>query len=102
MVAQKKLIDKIENGENVQSLEVVEVVLVQCNLVDNQYYQKSEVLYTYMLDESYGYLLNIEPSNSVFLKSYNTEFDMTITFTDQNDKPLEAEDNINLTLIINK
>ena len=98
----KKLIDKIENGENVQSLEVVEVVLVQCNLVDNQYYQKSEVLYTYMLDESYGYLLNIEPSNSVFLKSYNTEFDMTITFTDQNDKPLEAEDNINLTLIINK
>ena len=55
-----------------------------------------------MLDESYGYLLNIEPSNSVFLKSYNTEFDMTITFTDQNDKPLEAEDNINLTLIINK
>ena len=37
--AQKKL---IKNGENVPSLEVVEVVLVQCNLVDNQ----SKVLYT--------------------------------------------------------
>ena len=33
----KKLMDKIKNGENVPNLEVVEVVLVQCNLVDNQY-----------------------------------------------------------------
>ena len=33
----KKLLDKIKNRENVPSLEVVEVVLVQCNLVDNQY-----------------------------------------------------------------
>ena len=40
----KKLIDKTKNGENVPSLEVVEVVLGQCNLVDNQYQQKSEVL----------------------------------------------------------
>ena len=46
MVA-KKLIDKTKNGEKVPSLEVVEVVLVQCNLVDNQYQQKSEVLYTF-------------------------------------------------------
>ena len=34
-------------GEDVPSLEVVEVVLVQCNLVDNQYKQKSEVLYNF-------------------------------------------------------
>ena len=39
----KKLIDKTKNRENVPSLEVVEVVLVQCNLVDNQYQQNSEV-----------------------------------------------------------
>ena len=39
----KKLIDKTKNGENVPGLEVVEVVLVHCNLVDNQYQQKSEV-----------------------------------------------------------
>ena len=37
----KKLIYKTKNGENVPSLEVVEIVLVQCNLVDNQYQQKS-------------------------------------------------------------
>ena len=41
----KKLIDKRNNGENVPGLEVVEVVLVQCNLVDNQYQQKPEVSY---------------------------------------------------------
>ena len=40
----KNLIDKTKNGENAPSLEVVEVVLVQCNLVDNRYQQKSEVL----------------------------------------------------------
>ena len=44
----KKLIDKTKNGENVPSLEVVEVVLVQYNLVDNQCQQKSEY-YTLLL-----------------------------------------------------
>ena len=39
----KKSIDKTKNGEIVPSLEVVDVVLVQCNLIDNQYQQKSEV-----------------------------------------------------------
>ena len=63
----KKLIDKTENGENVPSLEVAEVVLVQCNLVDDQYQQKSEVLYTFTPNKSYAYLLNVEPSNLVFL-----------------------------------
>ena len=46
-MVQKKLLDKIKNGENVPSAEVVEVALVQCNLVDNQYQQKSGLLYTF-------------------------------------------------------
>ena len=45
----KKLIDKTKNIEKVQSLEVVEVLLVQCNLVDSQYQQQSEVLYTFKI-----------------------------------------------------
>ena len=49
------------------SLGVVKVVLVQCNLVDNEYQQKSEVLYT-TPKKNYAYLLNVEPSNLVFLK----------------------------------
>ena len=86
----KKLIGKTKNGENVPSLEVVEVLLVQCNIVDNQYKQKSEVLYTFTLNKFYAYLLNVEPSNLVFLKTYNAEFDeIIITFTDQNGRPLE-------------
>ena len=40
----KRLKDKTKNGENVPNLEVVEVVLVQCNLVDHQYQKKFDVL----------------------------------------------------------
>ena len=36
------------------------------NLVDNQYQQKSEVLYTFTPNKTYGYLLNLEPNNLVF------------------------------------
>ena len=67
----QKLIDKRKNGGKVPSLQVVEVVLVQCKLVDNQYQQKSELLYTFTPNKSYAYLLNVEPSNLVFLKTCN-------------------------------
>ena len=84
-------------------LQVFQVVFVRCNLVDNHYQQKSEVLYTFMSNKSYTYLLNVEPSNLVFLKTYNTEIDdITITFTDQNSVEIETEDKINLALLINK
>ena len=85
-----------------QSFEVVKVVLVQCNLVGNQYQQKSEVLYTFTPNKSYAYLLNAEPINLVFLKTYNTEFDeINITFADQNGRPIKIEDKINSTFPIN-
>ena len=77
----KKLIDKTKVRENVPSLEVVEVVLVHCNLADNQ----SEVLYTFTLNKSYAYLLNVESSNVVFLKTYDIECDEPIIkFADAN------------------
>ena len=60
--------------ENVSSSEIVELFFVQCNLVDNQCQGKSEVLFIFTPNNFYGYLLNVEPSNLVFLKSYNTEF----------------------------
>ena len=53
--------------------------------------------------KSYACLLNLEPSNLVLLKTYNTEFDEIITtFTDQIGRTLEIEDKFNLTLLINK
>ena len=68
---------------------MVEVVLVQFNLVDNQYQQKSEVLCTFTPNKPYAYLLDVESSNLVFLKTYNTDFNkIIITFSDQNGRPL--------------
>ena len=56
-----------------------------------------------MPNKSYFYLLNIELSNLVFFKIHNTDFDeIIITFRDQNRKPVEIEDKVNLTLIIDK
>ena len=82
-------------------LEVVDVVLVQCDLVDNQYQQKSEALCTFTLNKSFTYLLNLEPSNLLFLKTYNSLFDKTfITFTEQNSRPLEIKDKVNLVLLV--
>ena len=97
------LVAKQKNGGKVPSLEIVEVVLVQCNLVDNQYQWKSEVVYTFTPSKSYAYLLNVKPSNLVFLKTYNTVFDKIIIIcTDQNGRPLKIENKVNLTLPINK
>ena len=99
----KKLIDKTKNGENLPNLEVVKIVVVYCYLADNQYQLKSEVLYSVTRNISYAYLLNVEPSNLVFLKTHNVEFDeISKIFTDQNGRSLEIEDKINLALVINK
>ena len=58
----KKLIDKTKNGKNVPSLTLIEVLLVQCNLVGNQYKKKSEVPYTFTPNKCYIYLSNVEPT----------------------------------------
>ena len=96
-----KLLGSTENGENVPHLEVVELVLVHCNLVNNDYQQDSRILYTFMPDKTFGNLLEISPTNHVLLKTFNSEFqEVKIWFTDQTNKPLELEDKINITLII--
>ena len=97
----KKFIDKTKNWENVPSLEVIEAVLVHCNLVDNQHLPKYEILYSLRLSKSYAYLSDVEPSNLV--KTYDTEFNETIIkFTNQNGRPLEIEGKVNLILLIKK
>ena len=90
-------ITKDKNGENVPHLEVVELVLVHCNLVNNDYQQDSRILFTFVPNKSFGSLLEI----TFFLKIFNSEFqEIKIWFTDQTSKPLELEDKINITLII--
>ena len=82
-------------------LEITEVVLVHCNIVDNDYQQDSKVLYTFVPNKTFGSLLEISPTNHIFLKIFNSECDEIIVwFTDQNSKALEIEDRINLTIVI--
>ena len=61
------------------------------------------MLYTFKPNKSCAYLLNVGPSNIVFLKTYNPDFDnIIIIFTDKNGRSLEREDEVNFTLFINK
>ena len=94
-------ITKDKNGENVPHLEITEVVLVHCNIVNNDYQQDSKVLYTFVPNKPFGSLLEISPTNHIFLKTFNTEFNhIEVWFTGQNSQPLEIEDRMNLTLVI--
>ena len=97
----KKAIDKNKDGEIVPRLEAVEIVLEHCNLVNNNYQQASKVLFTVVPNKQFGQLLTITPHSRAMLKTPNEEFPfIEIWFTDQNNRPLEIEDNANITLII--
>ena len=83
-----------KNGENVPHLEITEVVLVHCDIVNNNYQQESRVLYTFVPNKSFGSLLEISPTNHINLKIFNSEYDkIKVWFTDQNSESLEIEDN---------
>ena len=70
----KKDVDKDKNGENVPKLESVEVVLVHCNLVKNDYQQSSEVSLTFVPNKEFGQLINISPHTFTMINTVNTEF----------------------------
>ena len=97
----KKDVDKDKDGEDVPKLESVEVVLVHCNVVNNNYQQALKILFTFVSNKQFGQLINIAPHSLIMLNTTNTEFSsIEVWFTDQNSEPLEIEDNVNLTLII--
>ena len=97
----KNEITKDKNGENVPHLEITKVVLVHCDIVNNDYQQNSMVFYTFVLNKPLGSLLEISPTNHIFLKTFSSKYDeIKLWFTDQNSKPLEMEDRINLTKVI--
>ena len=89
------------NATDVPHLEITEVILVHCSLVNNDYLHDSRILYTFALNKPFGCLSEISPTNHIFLKIFNSEFqEIKIWLIDQTSKPLEVEDKINLTLII--
>ena len=97
----KKDVDANKNGEIVPKLESVEVVLMHCNLVKNDYQHSSKVLFSFVPNKQFGQLINVSPNTLTMMNTVNTEFSFVeIWFTDQASKALEIEDNVNLTLII--
>ena len=69
MEALKIKITKDKNGENVPHLEIVQLVLVHCNRVNNDYHQDSGILYTFVPNKPFASLLEISPTNHIFLKT---------------------------------
>ena len=92
---------KDKDGENVPKLESLEVVLVHCNLVKNNYQHTPKVLFTFVPIKQFGKLTNISPHSLTMINTVNAEFSFVeVWFTDQFSKALEIEDNVNLTQII--
>ena len=93
----KKVIDENKNGEIVPRSETAEVVLVNCDLGNNNYQQASKALFTFVPNKQFGQLITIAPHSPTMLKTTNAEFSfIKIWFTDQNNRSLEIEDNVSI------
>ena len=93
--------DPDKDWEDVPKLESVEVALVHCSLVNNNYQQASKLLFTFVPNRQFGQSINRSPHSLTMLKTKNTKLSsIEVWFTDQNSNPLEIDDNFNLTPII--
>ena len=61
LLGSSKKDDQNKDGEVVPKLETVEIVLVHCNLVNNNYQQASKVLCTFVPNKKFGQLITITP-----------------------------------------
>ena len=94
-------IDSDKNSELVPKLGSVDLVLVHCNVANNSYQQASKVLFTFVPNKKYGQLITVSPEMLIMLKTVNAEFSfIEIWFTDQDNRPLEIEDSVNISLIV--
>ena len=94
-------IDGDKNNELVPKLKSVDLVLVHFNLVNNSYQQASKVLFTFVPNKKYGQLITVSPETVIMLKTVNNDFPfIEIWFTDQDNRPLEIEDSVNISLIV--
>ena len=92
---------KDKSGENVPKLEMVDIVLMHCNVVNNNYQQASIVLFTFVPDKQFEHLFTISAHSLTMLKTTNADFSfIEVWFTDQNNRPLEIEESVNITLIV--
>ena len=97
----KKDIDENKDGEIAPKLESVEVVLVHCNLVNNNYQQAPKILFTFVPNNQFGQLITITSHSPKMLKTANAKFSfIKVWFTDQNNRSLEIKDDVNIRQII--
>ena len=74
---------------------------MHCNLANNSYQQASKVFFTFVPNKQYSQLITISPHLLTMLKTTNVELQsIQLWFPDQNNRPLEIEDSLNITLII--
>ena len=79
----KKDVDADKNSEIVPKLKSVEVALVHCNLVKNDYQHSSKVLFNFVPNKQFGQVINISPNTLTMMHTVNTEFSFVeVWFTD--------------------
>ena len=89
--------------KNVSRLEITEVVLVHCNIVNRDYQHDLTVLYTFFANNFFCPLFHILPKDLIFSKTFNSEFSyVVVRFNDQNSKVIEVDDKIDIVLTINE
>ena len=95
------IVDATKNGENVPRLEIVRNVFVFCNFIQNAYLQDSKLLFYFVPNSRSGSLLSIIPQVLKYCDTDDSIFDyIEISFTDQNGRPLEIDDDITASIII--
>ena len=101
LLGDEHVIDKNKDSQNVPQLDLVEYVLLHCNLVQNDYLQNSKLLYEFVPDKKFGQLISVKLPVFIQCKTSDTLFDyIEIWFNDQNNKSLKIEHTVSVTLII--
>ena len=79
-------------------MEIIKVVLTDCNIINNNYKWNSGFLYAFVLNKWFDQLLNNSPSNFIFLQTFNSELSyIEVPFIVENSNALATEDKINVS-----
>ena len=94
-------IDRDKNGKNIPELDQVDSVLLQCNIVQNDYLQNSKLLYEFVPGKTFGKLISVKRTVLIQCKTRDSIFDyIKIWLTDQDNKSLQIQDKVSVALVI--
>ena len=82
-------ITKDKNDEDIAHLEIKEMVLIHFNIVNDDYQNNSRIFYIFVPNKPFSNLLEVSPTNHIFLKTFNSAFQaIEVYFNDQNSQLL--------------